>query len=133
MFFRKREKLDWGRVRELVPERAPHAEWTPRDTGSAGTGEMRVTVKRSATGMASLLSRFFTMPLTRTIVLDSVGARVWELCDGATPVHKIASELVRLNGWPRDKTEEAILHFLLMLSSRQMVGFKQPDSSHTSI
>ena len=124
MFFKRRLKLDWSQVRELVPERAPHAEW------KAQGDEMRVTFRRSSSRTASLFSSFFTVPLTRTIVLDNVGARVWELCNGTNPVHVIASELVRLNGWPPDKTEEAVLQFLLTLSSRQIVGFKAPAAPH---
>jgi hypothetical protein len=117
MIFRKRIKLDMEAARKLVPIRAPGVEWTPHDGG------INVTVRRTPGRMASLLARFFTVPETRTIALDSVGARVWELCDGATPVSGIVSALSGLHGWDEEKTEKAVLQFLIMLSERMLVGF----------
>jgi hypothetical protein len=120
MFFRTGRKLTVDEARGLRPVRAPAA--TTRHEGD----ELLVTITRSPGRLARWLSFFFTLPATRTTRLDAFGARVWDLCDGATPVSDIAGALARDHGWPADRAEQAVLAFLQQLSERNLVRFGVP-------
>jgi len=111
-------------VRELFPNRAPNAKWTNEGD------ELKVTVERSPGRLASVISFFYKLPLTRTYLLDRFGAKVWNRCDGRTPACEIISAISRQTGWPEDRTERAVLQFLSMLSQRRLLGLSGKPGEH---
>lgn len=106
-------------VRELFPSRAPNVQ-----RESAGD-EVKLTVERAPSRLASILSVIYRVPMTKSYVLDQFGARVWDRCDGKTPAREIVSALSRQTGWPVERTERAVLQFLSTLSQRRLVGLSR--------
>ena len=82
--------------------------------------------------LARVLSRFFTLPPERTLVLDRDGSDVWRWADGRTRVREIASRLAAAHGWPEERARDAVVRFLGMLSERRLVGFQVPPGAEAS-
>jgi hypothetical protein len=120
MLFRTGRKLSADEARDLLPARSPGTE--VREEGA----DLLITLHRTPGRLARTLSLFFTLPATRTTRLDTFGARVWNMCDGRTPVRDIAGALARDHGWPSDRAEQAVLAFLHQLSERNLIGFGVP-------
>lgn len=115
--FRRRERLSLESVLDLTPGRAPHVTW------DAAGDEIRLHVRRKDGPLARVLSRFFTLPIERTLVLDRDGSDVWRWADGRTRVREIADRLAQAHGWPETQARDAVVRFLGMLSERRLVGF----------
>lgn len=124
--FRRRERLSLESVLDLTPGRAPHVSW------DAAGDEIRLRVRRTDGPLARVLSRFFTLPPERTLVLDRDGSDVWRWADGRTRVREIASRLAAAHGWPEERARDAVVRFLGMLSERRLVGFQVPPGAEAS-
>jgi len=118
--FRKQERLSLESLLDLTPGRAPNVTWEVQGD------EIRIKVRRTDGRLIRLLSRFFTLPAERTLVLDRDGADVWRWADGHTRVRDIAGRLALAHGWPEDRARDAVIRFLGLLSERRLVGFSDP-------
>ncbi|MDP6039909.1 MAG: PqqD family protein, partial [Candidatus Latescibacteria bacterium] len=56
-------------------------EWEKNDEG-----EVVVTLKRGDSWKVRTLSKIFWIPDKTTLLLDEIGAEVWDMCDGRTTV-----------------------------------------------
>lgn len=54
----------------------------------------------------------------QVVVLNPMGAAVWELCDGARSVGEIVGEIVAHTGAPSEKVREDVAAFLADLVAR---------------
>ncbi|MEK7476737.1 MAG: PqqD family protein [Candidatus Coatesbacteria bacterium] len=117
IFSPPRRRIDQAEALSLVPVRAPHVR------ESQAGDEIVLSVRRRDGRAVRALSWFFTLPEHKTFQLDRIGAVVWRLCDGATPVQEIARRVGEDFGWPDPQARAAVLQFLSHLSERHLVGF----------
>ncbi len=124
--FRSRERLSLDALLDLAPGRAPHAEW------DVAGEEIRIRIRRADGRLVRLLSRFFTIPKERTLILDRDGADVWRWADGRTTVREMAGRLADAHGWPVDRARDAVIRFLGLLSDRRLIGFDGTSTPGTA-
>ena len=122
--FRRREPFgtpDRERLLRGHPIRNEAITWEDR-------GEyIRVTVPRTKSWKARLLSILFIVPRERVFELDAVGSEVVRLCDGKKTVRKIADHLAETLKLNRREAEAALLGYLSMLVKRGIVGVAIPE------
>jgi hypothetical protein len=101
------------------PIRLVTSPMKPRGEGEAAGGVLEVPVRPTRwTG------RLFRAPdgLTKKFEFDSIGAMVWECCDGKTSVHQIIRRLSsRYNVSPRE-AQVSVLTFLHTLARKGLIG-----------
>ena len=111
----RREALSALPVRNQILK----AETTPE-------GELTLTVPRRADWVGKLLASVFAVPKERKIVLDRVGADIWEMCDGQNTVEQIIARLSRIYKLNRKEAEVSLTAYLRQLGRRGLIGFAVP-------
>ena len=85
--------------------------------------EVVVTLTRSETWKIRLLSKIFWIPEKRSLVLDEIGAQVWEMCDGRTTVEAMVKRLSAIHKLNFKEAEVSLLAYLKKLGQKRLVGF----------
>jgi len=90
------------------------------------SGELAITVRRRSELWARLLSKVFVVPRQRQVLLDEVGADIWELCDGEHTVRDLVAHVARKYQLNRKEAEVSLTAYLRNLGKRGLVGFAVP-------
>jgi len=85
-----------------------------------------LTVPRRADWVGRVLAFAFAVPKERRIVLDRVGADIWELCDGEHTVDGIIAALSEKYKLNRKEAEVSLTSYLRQLGRRGLIGFAVP-------
>lgn len=122
---RKRQKtpqLDREAALTAVPVRNPHVEF--EEAGDALVLSYPLAPSRSLRLLAWFMKRFSgdAPPPRRKVELDTVGSRVWRLCDGKHQVREIAEDIAREYRLPEHEAEHSTVLFLRTLASRGLIG-----------
>jgi hypothetical protein len=117
----KKPRLSREHALQARPVRNPALKWETLDNG-----EVQIILPRRRDATGKLLSKLFSVPPTKPISLDVVGARVWELCDGEHTVNDIAQALMEEHKIHRREAEVSLTEFLKTLGKRNMVAFVVP-------
>jgi hypothetical protein len=91
-------------------------------------GELTLTVPRREDWVGKLLASLFAVPKERKIVLDRVGADIWQLCDGQNTVQQIIARLSEQYKLNRKEAEVSLTAYLRQLGRRGLIGFAVPKS-----
>jgi len=83
-------------------------------------------LQTQGTGFMGLLARWTKMPDTKEFELETVGAFVWELCDGQHTTEGIARKLRERFKMNRLEAETALGAFLETLSRRRLITLTVP-------
>lgn len=86
-------------------------------------GEVIITIPRRTDAWGKILSVVLVMPKERHLVLDQVGAAVWDLCDGEHTVAQMVDALRRQQKLNTKEAEVALTDYLRQLGKRRLVGF----------
>jgi hypothetical protein len=105
-----------------LPVRNPILEWKEQESG-----EIVVTIPRREDLTGKILSRVFTVPRSRPILLDEVGGFVWRLCDGQHSMAQIVTELCREYKLTRREVELSLNQYIQTLSKRGMIAVGVPE------
>ena len=87
---------------------------------------LRAPLRLQGTGLMGHLARWARMPDTKEFELESVGAFVWELCDGQTTTERICARLRDRFKMNRLEAETALGAFLAILSRRRLIVLAVP-------
>lgn len=91
-----------------------------------------VTVKPLFADVMRRFGMWNGRPLTKTLELDELGSRVWDLVDGRRSAGEVARELAEAYGlFPRE-AETAVAAFLRELGRRGLVAFRPPGEGGIS-
>ncbi len=90
------------------------------------SGELAITIPRREEGWAKLLSLVFVVPKQRQVVLDQVGADIWDLCDGQHTVRDLVAHIASKYKLNRKEAEVSLTTYLKNLGKRGLVGFAVP-------
>jgi hypothetical protein len=104
----------------ITPVRNPVVEWE-----STEGGEVVLMIPRRADRLGKLVGRLFRVPDYKEIVLDEVGASVWELCDGKHDMTAVISETSRKYKLNRREAEVSVTTYVRTLAERKLVGLMQ--------
>ena len=84
MLFKKQPKIGREAMFKSKPVRNDQLSWEKNESD-----EIVVTLQRNDNWKVRVLSKLFWVPQQKTLVLDQIGAQVWDMCDGRTTVeHK---------------------------------------------
>lgn len=91
-------------------------------------GGVRLTapLQTQGTGFMGLLAKWAKMPDTKEFELETVGAYVWDLCDGQHTTEGIARKLRERFKMNRLEAETALGAFLETLSRRRLITMMVP-------
>lgn len=96
------------------------------EDGGAGQVVLRVPLKTG--GLSRLMTRWLSMPGSKTIELDEFGGAVWEMCDGRHTVEQFISHTCKTYQLNRRQAEVSVLAFMRMLMERRLIGFLEADT-----
>ena len=85
---RPESQLDRGAILQSLPLRNQLIEWEVDDKG-----EVSLVIPQKETLWLRLVAKLFMLPGKRVVVLDDVGAFVWQLCDGHNSIGQIVKHL----------------------------------------
>lgn len=103
------------------PLRNPSLRW---ERTEKGTVTVFISYKKGR--LASIFSR---IPKEKKVMLDKVGSRVWEFCDGNHTTKKIAETIHKEYKLTMEEAEAALRTYFNQLSERGLVGFILPNEA----
>jgi hypothetical protein len=108
------------------PVRNQVLQWKHKDN------KVSVVFRRKESKGMGFLSKIFHIPERKVIELDSLGARVWRMCDGEHTVETMIEALAKENKLEYKEAEVALVQFLKTLGQKRMIGFQIPTPKETS-
>lgn len=100
-------------------------EWTVTQTDDA----VQVTITRTVSPrnrVDRFLFDLFGADRDRELVLDAVGATVWQACDGSHTVSDVASIVAQEHDSERvAPVDETLSHFLMQLTEKELLRFEE--------
>ena len=123
---KKRPDVDRGKILQAFPLRNQLITWEMDDKGEAS-----LVIPQKDKLMVRLTSKLFMLPDKRVVVLDSIGAFVWEMCDGEHTISQIIKALQKKHQLTRKEAETSLFTFIKQLGKRNFIGFAIPTESNT--
>lgn len=106
-------------VLSSIPVRNPIIEWELVETG-----EVRLSIPRPKPKRSPFFSIFFQVPEHKIVMLDAIGAEVWEKCDGKRRVEDLIKELANIHNLTRKEVEVSLFSYLQQLVRRGYIGLQ---------
>lgn len=124
---KKRPDVDRGKILEAFPLRNQLITWEMDDKGEAS-----LVIPQKDKLLVRLTSKLFMLPDKRVVVLDSIGAFVWEMCDGEHTISQIIKALQKKHQLTRKEAETSLFTFIKQLGKRNFIGFAIPTEAKTN-
>lgn len=118
---KKRPDVDRGKVLKAFPLRNQLITWEMDDKGEAS-----LVIPQKEKLWIKLTSKIFMLPDKRVVVLDSIGAFVWQMCDGKHTISQIINALQKKHRLTRKEAETSLFTFIKMLGKRNFIQFAIP-------
>lgn len=118
---KKRPDMDRGKVLKAFPLRNQLITWEIDVKGEAS-----LVIPQKEKLWVKLTSKIFMLPDKRVVVLDSIGAFVWQMCDGKHTISQIIKALQKKHQLTRKEAETSLFTFIKMLGKRNFIQFAIP-------
>lgn len=118
---KKRPDVDRGKILKAFPLRNQLINWELDDKGEAS-----LVIPQKEKFWVKLTSKLFMLPNKRVVVLDSIGAFVWEMCDGKHTISQIIKALQKKHQLTRKEAETSLFTFIQQLGKRNFIQFAIP-------
>jgi hypothetical protein len=115
---RKQPKIGREAMLKSKPARNDALTWEKNEED-----EVIITVERRKDWKARVLSKIFWIPENRTMMLDQIGAQVWDMCDGKTTVDAMIRKLSEEHKLNLKEAEVSLLTYLKSLGKKHLIGF----------
>ena len=115
---RKKPKIGREAMLKSKPARNDALTWERNEND-----EITITVERRNDWKARILSKIFWIPQNRSLMLDQIGAQVWEMCDGKTSVDQMIRKLSDEHKLNLKEAEVSLLTYLKSLGKKHLIGF----------
>jgi hypothetical protein len=115
---RKKPKIGREAMLKSKPARNDALTWEKNEND-----EVIVTIERREDWKAKVLSKIFWIPKSRTLMLDQIGAQVWDMCDGKTTVDQMIRHLSKEHKLNLKEAEVSLLTYLKNLGKKHLIGF----------
>jgi hypothetical protein len=117
----KKPKMDKKDALAIRPLRNPVVKWELED------GDIVLHVPLRDDRIARMVKRLMkNVPECRKIVLDEVGAAVWELCDGKHTINDLVLAISSNYKLTRREAEASVTMFLQTLAKKNLIGLMSP-------
>ncbi len=123
---KKRPDIDRSKVLKAFPLRNQLITWELDDKGEAS-----LVIPQKDKFLVKLTSKLFMLPNKRVVVLDSIGAHVWEMCDGKHTISQIIKALQKKHQLTRKEAETSLFTFVQQLGKRNFIQFAIPNEAAT--
>ncbi len=117
-WFDRSEDLKPEAVRQAKPVRNPAVRQVEAEDGSL---VLVAPLAQQGRGIAGMLAKWMKSPDEKQFELETVGAFVWNLCDGRHSFDGISKKLRDRFKMNRLDADTALLAFLQMLSQRRLI------------
>lgn len=115
---RKQPKIGREAMLKSKPARNEALTWETNEND-----EVIIRIERRTDTKAKILSKIFWIPESRTMMLDQIGAQVWEMCDGKTTVETMIRKLSEEHKLNLKEAEVSLLTYLKSLGKKHLIGF----------
>jgi hypothetical protein len=116
----RRSRLSSDQALAILPIHNTTVVWTRTEDG-----EILLKVPRRSDRIGNALARLFRLPDHKDILLDEVGASVWELCDGQHDIRTIVAEMGAKYKLNRREAEVSVTTYIKTLGERKLIGLLQ--------
>lgn len=89
---------------------------------------VQIDIPRRDVWWVKLLSKVFYTPETRSIALDEVGTKVWQMISEGATVNAMIGRLAKDYKLNRREAEASLIVYLRTLAKKNLVGFEVPRS-----
>lgn len=121
---KKRPDVDRSKVLKAFPLRNQLITWEMDDKGEAS-----LVIPQKDKFWVKLTSKLFMLPDKRVVVLDSIGAYVWQMCDGKHTISQIIKALQKKHQLTRKEAETSLFTFVQQLGKRNFIQFAIPTEA----
>ncbi len=121
---KKRPDVDRGKVLKAFPLRHQLITWELDDKGEAS-----LVIPQKDKFWVRFTSKIFMLPNKRVVVLDSIGAYVWQMCDGKHTISQIIKALQKKHQLTRKEAETSLFTFVQQLGKRNFIQFAIPTEA----
>ena len=116
----RRQSLSRQQALAVTPIRNQRLTWK-----EVGGGDVLLTIPRRADRLGRAIGFIFKIPNHKELLLDEVGGKVWELCDGKNDIGAIVAETSRRYKLNKREAEVSVTTYIKMLAERRLVGLVQ--------
>lgn len=124
---KKRPDVDRGKILKAFPLRNQLITWELDDKGEAS-----LVIPQKDKFWIRLTSKLFMLPDKRVVVLDTIGAYVWQMCDGEHTISQIIKALQKKHQLTRKEAETSLFTFIQQLGKRNFIGFAIPTEAKSN-
>ena len=124
---KKRPDVDRSKVLKAFPLRNQLITWELDDKGEAS-----LVIPQQDKFWVRFTSKLFMLPDKRVVVLDSIGAYVWEMCDGEHTISQIIKAIQKKHQLTRKEAETSLFTFVQQLGKRNFIQFAIPTENNPS-
>ncbi len=121
---KKRPDVDRSKVLKAFPLRNQLITWELDDKGEAS-----LVIPQKDKFWVRVTSKLFMLPDKRVVVLDSIGAYVWQMCDGKHTISQIIKALQKKHQLTRKEAETSLFTFVQQLGKRNFIQFAIPNEA----
>ena len=118
---KKRPDVDRSKVLKAFPLRNQLITWEIDDKEEAS-----LVIPQKDKLWVKWTSKLFMLPDKRVVVLDSIGAYVWQMCDGKHTISQIIKALQKKHQLTRKEAETSLFTFIQTLGKRNFIQFAIP-------
>ncbi|MDO8683047.1 MAG: PqqD family protein [Armatimonadota bacterium] len=117
---KRRPSLTKQQAMAISPVHNTSITWTKIDGG-----EILLKIPKRSDRLGKIIGRIFRIPDYKEILLDEVGAGVWEMCDGKKSIGQIIDETSKMFKLNKRESEVSVTTYIKMLAERRLVGLLQ--------
>ena len=121
---KKRPDVDRSKVLKAFPLRNQLITWEIDDKEEAS-----LVIPQKDKFWVKWTSKIFMLPDKRVVVLDSIGAFVWQMCDGKHTISQIIKALQKKHQLTRKEAETSLFTFIQTLGKRNFIQFAIPQEA----
>ncbi len=121
---KKRPDIDRSKLLKAFPLRNQLITWEIDDKEEAS-----LVIPQKDKLWVKWTSKLFMLPDKRVVVLDSIGAFVWQMCDGKHTISQIIKALQKKHQLTRKETETSLFTFIQTLGKRNFIQFAIPQET----
>ena len=123
---KKRPDVDRSKVLKAFPLRNQLITWELDDKEEAS-----LVIPQKDKFWVRVTSKLFMLPDKRVVVLDSIGAYVWQMCDGEHTISQIIKALQKKHQLTRKEAETSLFTFIQTLGKRNFIQICYSAGSET--
>jgi hypothetical protein len=109
-------KIPYKKLLQARPKKSDIVDWDGN-----GSESLKIYAPYKKSYVVKVLSRFMYIPDERIFRFNSLGAMVWELCDGSHSVEEIKGIIMKRSKGDEKDMEKRLIKFINRLSANELI------------